>query len=156
MTTSAGLEPLIGAAWLTTRLTTDSLLATALGLAGTADLAHRVHGENVPLNSADPFVYFNLQSPGEDTQGVNAAIIFTQPLYTVRVSRQTTDALELAEAAGRVHQLLHQQGGPITLGTMLAGYVRCARERPFYQEYNDENGYPWRALGGVYRLYIDV
>lgn len=155
---SAGLEPLVGAAWIVRRLSHSPALATALGLAGTAALPARIWQDDAPVGVATPFIAFNMQSDGNDVRGVGPNIIMTDPLYTVRAVFQTADIREVAMASAAIHAALHAQRDTVAVavtGGTVTGEVVAARERPFYDQYNDERGRPFRALGGVYRLYVD-
>jgi hypothetical protein len=150
---SAGLEPLIASAWIVQRLASSTALAAALGVQGTAGLVGRIWQGNAPLNAAQPFVVFNAQSEGNDVQGVGATSIMTDSVYTVRAVLQTANVMELADAAAAIHTSLHQQRADVTVGTIAAGTVAARRERSFYQEYADESGHPYRALGGIFQLW---
>jgi hypothetical protein len=152
-----GYESLIAAAWLTQTLTGDSTLA---GCCGTtlAGMALRVFDGTAPADTAEPYLIFHEQSAGQDTQGVNAAIIFTRPLFTVRAILSGPDYLPLAPIAARVHTLLHQQQGTVSVSSggtvVITGSVQCARQSPFRMDFTDADGHPKRALGGIYQMYI--
>ena len=156
---SEGLEPLVAAAWIVKRLAHSPALASALGLAGTAALPTRIFQDDAPVGTPTPFVAFQEQSAGTDVRGVGATTILTDPLYLVRVVGQTADPGRLAGAGAAIHSALHKQADMVSLplagGGTVAGYVAAARERPFADAYNDEKGRPFRALGGIYRLFVD-
>ena len=145
---SSGIEPILAMAWITNRLTSDATLATLCGTT-TAGMAHRVYHTIAPHGATEPYIIFNEQSPGVDTQTINGNIIFTRPLYTITVHKTNGSFNDLKDIASRMHALLHQGKG-----TALTGTIHCVRERPFLLTVPDGD-VMYHRLGGQYRLWID-
>lgn len=127
--------------FLYSRLTADGTLS-ALG----------VYGHEVPEGVSYPLIEFRALSDLDVSTQNSRYIVMTNSLYVVvaiqefRAGRPSFDPL--TDYAARIHTQLQRQGTTTASGTVYA----AVREYPYRQAY-EANGFKYRELGAVYRVF---
>lgn len=136
---------LVGAAaFIASRLKADTALAAIVG--------DRVYHDAAPQGAAYPFCLFNCLA-ATDTLGNDAALIFSRPLYAVRVVVDGNSLAGAQAAANRIDAVLPGRNVAVTIGGVAYQVHGCHREEPLvYQE--EAGGKTYTHLGGKYRLHL--
>lgn len=140
-----GKELALAEQWLYGVLVGDAALTAQVG--GAVD--PRIYADVAPLNTASPWVVYQMQTPQGDVLGVGATRILTRAQYLVRGVAASTDLTRLDVIAERIDALLHHKQSSITGLEVTASY----RVRPFrLSEVVD--GVQYLHLGGLYQLLL--
>lgn len=138
------LEPARGMQWISAQLRASAAFTAIVPAA-------RIFEGVAPPGTLTPFCVITLQSPGADLMGINAARIWSEPLYQVGVWVQTGAGYAAAvTAADAADAALHRSRGAIGDGTI----VVCYREQPMMRTAVEPDGTTWSVLGGFYRQQV--
>lgn len=135
------IESSYTAQWLYERLNGDVTLKTALGSGA------RVHEQPAPQDSLFPFITFQLQSDVDVMTGDTRNRIFSDELWLIRATTDSTSFLPLKVIADRMDLLLQNADGAAD-GAII---YHCSREETF-RLVEIDNGKQYRHLGGIYRI----
>lgn len=109
-----------------------------------------------PVGTPAPFVVVAFLS-GFDWRTGNEVRIMSKPLFLVKAVGPDTMTAQVAEAAARIDDLLQPKQGGHSSGSTANAYIdACYRESPFTQDDPPVAGVVWTAVGGLYRLEIQL
>ena len=132
------------AKWIYETLSGD---ATITGIMST-----RIYRDAAPQGAIMPCIVFQLQSPGNDLNGVGGRRIYNASQWTVKAIAQGGEySGNLNTLATRIDALLHDKHSAVGSD----GQVWCVRLRPFQMPEID-NGIQYRHSGGVYEITAQV
>lgn len=139
------LETARGLQWIIAQLRASSAFTAIVP-------ATRIFEGVAPAGTLTPFCVVTLQSPGSDLMGINAARIWSEPLYQVGIWIQTDTGNypQAVTAADAADAALHRSRGAIGDGTI----VVCYREQPMMRTAVEPDGTAWSVLGGFYRQQV--
>ena len=103
-----------------------------------------------PPDTPTPFVVIAYQS-GTDTTTMNEYRILARNLYQVKAVGPASQTAQLANAAGRIDDLI---GKPPVSGTVAGAYISASYRQSGLFLDQDVNGEVWSDIGGLYRLEI--
>lgn len=132
------------AKWIYETLSAD---ATITGIVST-----RIYRDVAPQGAAFPCIVLQLQSPGNDLNGVGGVRVFNTSQWTVKAINAGGEySGNLSILATRIDTLLHDKHATVDSD----GQVWCVRVRPFQMPEID-NGVQYRHSGGVYEVTAQV
>lgn len=128
--------------WLYGVLSAD---ATLTGIVGA-----RIYSRVVPPGAAYPLVFYTMPGAGDNRLTLEAVRVWSELIYAVRIINKTESYIGLEAGASAIEDALSRASGSTVSGTIVA----CVYQAPYELVEIDRDGFELRALGGLYRLFV--